>query len=54
MLRAAFSHMNDGLALKLEGRPFGALKGVGFMRRPQIPSRGYKIAIPNKLMPRRS
>lgn len=30
MLRAAFSHKNDGLALKLEGRPVGALEGVGY------------------------
>jgi hypothetical protein len=28
MLRAAFSHKNDGLALKLEGRPFGALEAI--------------------------
>lgn len=29
MLRAAFSHKKDGLALKLQGRPVGALEGAG-------------------------
>jgi len=47
MLRAAFSHTNNGPGLKLEGRPSQLLKVLDY-----APTADH-LAMPNKLMPRR-